>query len=299
MSTVRWFIKQHDFICWCGESKSRRVCDQMFGRRPFVVLECANCGTHRILPKALETQASAELLYNEYEGPVFSDLATARYMKGMLKRFRETGVQFEKSWKVLDVGCGTGVLLETLCQKFGCTGKGIDVDRRRILMAKARSQHASFECGLFNATDIHEKYDALISCAVIEHVVNPLGFLKQLHVPLAEGGSLFLLTPNARSLNYRLLRSWWRELLSIGEHIYLFTPQSLELCAEQAGFKLVKASSDYDLGWTIPRLGGLRTTLIAFWSLHREIVKRASSYFASSGSRDILYAHFQKTGTER
>src|SRR5258708_33901355 len=126
----------------------------------------------------------------------------------MLKRLNETRITFAKGKKVLDVGCGSGVLLETICQQFGCVGKGIDVDSRRIEKARAHSKLAVFECGLFDATNVKDRYDVLTSSAVIEHIVDPPGFLKQLNLTLAEGGSLFLLTPNASSLNYRLLRSW-------------------------------------------------------------------------------------------
>jgi hypothetical protein len=111
---------------------------------------------------------------------------------------------------------------------------------------------------------------------------------------LGDDGSLFLLTPNARSLNYRLLRSWWRELLSIGEHIYLFTPESLELCANEAGFHLVKYSSDFDRASLRLRTGGLREWLISAWSCYCEGVKRLSGLLATHRTGDILFAHFKK-----
>ena len=147
---------------------------------------------------------------------------------------------------------------------------------------------------LFDGAKLGEKYDVIISSAVIEHVVDPPGFLKQFHPALADDGSLFLLTPNAGSLNYRLLRSWWRELLSIGEHIYLFTPGSLESCAGRAGFELIKLSSDFD--WASPkfRANGFRNLLISLWAAYREWVKRFSSRLASPQTGDILYAHFRK-----
>src|SRR5439155_16096152 len=138
-----------------------------------------------------------------------------------------------------------------------------------------------FECGLFTARDIKPSFDLVASVAVIEHVVDPVAFLRELGQVLVPGGSLFLLTPNAASLNYRILGSWWRELLSIGEHIYLFTPESLEQCAQQASFELIKAASDFDCSSPRPHFNGLRNSAITLWAWYRELVKRLAGRFAS------------------
>jgi 2-polyprenyl-3-methyl-5-hydroxy-6-metoxy-1,4-benzoquinol methylase len=288
------FVELHDFSCWCGQRESRAICTQSFGRHHFVVLECTACGTHRILPKALADQASAETLYNEYQGLTVPDSRRDAVAKTALERLARTEVPFDKARKVLDVGCGNGIALEAICNTFGCAGHGIDVDRRQIERAKKSSGPATFECDLFDPRKLENKYDIVISFAVVEHVVDPAGFLTQLHSALTDGGSLFLLTPNAQSLNYRVLKSWWRELLSIGEHIYLFTPKSLEACAARAGFKLVKLSSDFD--WSIPplRFNTLRNWAVTFWAWYCELVKRVTACFASTEAGDILYAHFKK-----
>jgi hypothetical protein len=99
-----------------------------------------------------------------------------------------------------------------------------------------------------------------------------------------------VLTPNAASLNYRILGSWWRELLSIGEHIYLFTPESLELCAREAGLAITAVSSGFDFGPQQWSCRGWRDFLIGGWWLYRRGVKRMSSLMANSRSRDVLYA---------
>jgi 2-polyprenyl-3-methyl-5-hydroxy-6-metoxy-1,4-benzoquinol methylase len=294
MSRIQEFIKAHDYACWCGQRAARVFCRQMSMGRRFVVRECSDCRTQRILPNALNGQSSAETLYNEYNGPDFSEVDLEQFTKNILKRLRETQVSFGPGKKVLDIGCGNGVLLETICKQFGCVGTGIDVDQRRIAKARARTKHASFKCELFDGASLGEKYDIIISSAVIEHVVDPPGFLKQFHPALTDDGSLFLLTPNAHSLSYRLLRSWWRELLSIGEHIYLFTPRSLELCAGRAGFELVKLSSDFDRARLKFRADGFRNLLVSLWSIHCECVKRFSGCLASPQTGDILYAHFRK-----
>jgi 2-polyprenyl-3-methyl-5-hydroxy-6-metoxy-1,4-benzoquinol methylase len=294
MSKLAEFVKAHDFPCWCGQTRRQPVCHQLFGRRHFAVLSCYDCGTNRILPRALQTQAAAEALYNEYQQPGVVAEQEADFVREMLGRFESVKLTFRPGLKVLDVGCGNGCLLDGICQRFECIGKGIDVDKRRIATALARKSRARFECGLFDPSKIDGHYDVVISSAVIEHVIDPVGFLQQLAAALPKGGSLFLLTPNAASLNYRLLRSWWRELLSIGEHIYLFTPESLAECAAKAGFEMVQANSDFDashpqLQWNSPRSAALSA-----WALYCKGIKAVSRALSTPRTGDILFAHFKK-----
>jgi 2-polyprenyl-3-methyl-5-hydroxy-6-metoxy-1,4-benzoquinol methylase len=290
------FIQTHDFPCWCGEKRNTLVCQQLFGRRHFVVLACLACGTHRILPRALQSEASADALYNEYDQPGVRPQEEAAFIEHMFKRLKNVGLSFKTGQRVLDVGCGNGALLDAICRRFDCSGKGIDVDRRRIETARARGGPAKFECGLFDSAraDADGPYDAVISSAVIEHVIDPVSFIALLGRALAPGGSLFLLSPNAASLNYRLLKSWWRELLSIGEHIYLFTPGSLADCAVKSNFRLVADASDFDWGFPSFRFNSPRTAAISAWALYCQMIKRLSHALASSKTGDILFAHFKK-----
>src|ERR1039458_9591100 len=132
MSQIHEFVKAHDYTCWCGQSTARVACRQMHLGRRFAVLECAACRTQRVLPKALNEQSAAATLYNQCAGLDFTDFVPEQTIKSMLHRLQETQIHFEPGKKVLDVGCGSGILLETLCEQFHCVGWGIDVDQRRI-----------------------------------------------------------------------------------------------------------------------------------------------------------------------
>jgi 2-polyprenyl-3-methyl-5-hydroxy-6-metoxy-1,4-benzoquinol methylase len=227
--------------------------------------------------------------------PDLKDSDRSKVGQKTLSRLDATGLRVQPGMKVLDVGCGSGVLLEALYRQSGCSAKGIDVDRRRIERARTHCPQATFECGLFAARDMKEMFDVVVSIAVIEHVVNPVAFLRELGQVLVPGGSLFLLTPNAASLNYRILGSWWRQLLSIGEHIYLFTPASLGQCAKSAGFELISARSDFDLGpFCTKQFDTARNVAIALWAFYCELVKRVCKTVASDLNGDLLLAHFRK-----
>ena len=292
------FIEQHDYACWCGERRARTFCRQRLGRR-FVVRQCLGCGTHRILPKAIATTAAAQQLYNDdqHTRAGFSPEIAAENVRRILRRLERVGIGFDQGSTVVDVGCSEGLLLETIRQKFGCRVVGVDVDERALTRARRDFPQVAFHSGL--AQDLHGQLplaDAVIASAILEHVVSPVEFLEQLRRRLKPGGKLFLLTPNAASFHYRLARSWWRELLAIGEHVFLFTPQSLRAVAEKSGLHVSSLATDYDY-LILPKLAfprSLKAAAILPWSWFRTGVKAACMTLPPGNAGDILFASLEK-----
>ncbi len=288
------FIEQHDYACWCGENRARVFCRQRLGRR-FLVLQCADCGTHRILPKAIATAAAAQQLYNDarHTRAGFSPAIAAENVRRILHRIQQAGIRFGPESTVVDVGCSEGLLLETIRKQFGSRVVGVDVDEQALARARRDFPQATFLSGL--AQDVSGQLplaDVVIASAILEHVVSPPEFLEHLAGRLKPGGRIFLLTPNAASFHYRLARSWWRELLAIGEHVFLFPPKSLETVAEKSGLLVQKMATDYDyLIW--PRLAcprSLKAAAILPWSWFRTGVKAACMSLPPGLSGDILFA---------
>lgn len=293
--SIDGFINKYDYRCWCGETNARLFSSGKSKSNKFIVLRCEKCNTQRILPRVISDQNEATSLYNSYNPPEVVMEDSRRGAIACMKRIEQTGQSFREGDHILDIGCGYGTLLEIISNKYQCYGHGIDTDHRRIDIAISnKSEFTTYEVGIFDAALCETKYDVVISCAVIEHVVDPIDFINQIKLVLKPGGSLYLLTPNSNSLNYYILRSWWRELLSIGEHIYLFTAQSLCLCVNSCGFSTEAVISDFD--FTKPRIDikSLRAVLLTGWSIHRELCKRICSIFSGQYRGDITTAHFKK-----
>ena len=295
---MKTFIEQHDYACWCGERRARTFCRQRLGRR-FVVRQCQGCGTHRILPKAIATASAAQQLYNDdqHTRAGFSPEIAAENVRRILRRIKQVGINFDNQSTVVDVGCSEGLLLETIRQKFGSRVVGVDVDERALTRARRDFPQVTFLSGL--AQDLHGQLpaaDVVIASAILEHVVSPVEFVEQLARLLKPGGKLFLLTPNAASFHYRLARSWWRELLAIGEHVFLFTPQSLAAVAEKSGLRVSSVATDYDY-LILPKLAwphSMKAAAILPWSYFRTGVKAACLALPPGQSGDILFASLQK-----
>ena len=107
--------------------------------------------------------------------------------------------------RALDVGCGTGFLLERLAGR-GFSGTGIDLSPESVEHARSRLR----DIGASERLDAQVgsayepppgPYDLIALTDVLEHLENPRGCLATLRERLAPGGLLVISTPNRRSLS--------------------------------------------------------------------------------------------------
>ncbi len=111
--------------------------------------------------------------------------------------------------RVLDVGCGAGLLSEALA-KAGCDVLGLDASPEAIAAAEAHAAGQGLKLAyrtgspeaLMGETFPGGKFQAITALEVIEHVADPAGFIATLAGLLQPGGLLFLSTIN------RTARAW-------------------------------------------------------------------------------------------
>lgn len=100
--------------------------------------------------------------------------------------------------RVLDVGCGAGLLCEPFARLGGMV-TGVDAATENIAAARAHAA-ASGLIIHYHSGELSElaqgTYDIVSSMEVIEHVADPADFLAQLIGRLAPDGLLLLSTPN-------------------------------------------------------------------------------------------------------
>ncbi|KAM4568041.1 ubiquinone biosynthesis O-methyltransferase, mitochondrial isoform 2-T2 [Fundulus diaphanus] len=154
--------------------------------------------------------------------------------------------------RILDVGCGGGLLTEPL-GRLGATALGIDPVEDSVRIARQHSSHdpdlrdrVSYRaCTLEELSGEEEqtetRFDAVVASEVVEHLADLETFAICCGRVLKPGGSLFITTINKTNLSYALAIVAAEYLLHIvprGTHDWekFVSPVELERLLESNGF---------------------------------------------------------------
>ena len=144
--------------------------------------------------------------------------------------------------RVLDVGCGGGILSEALAER-GASVLGIDLAESALQAAEAHRAGQAVEYRLESSRETAargEVFDVVTCMEMLEHVADPAAVLRDIHVLLKPGGWAFFSTIN-RTLKARLGAVYAAEyllhLVPQGTHQYdwFIKPAELSRMAERAG----------------------------------------------------------------
>ncbi len=111
-------------------------------------------------------------------------------------------------FKLIDVGCGGG-LVSTQMGKLGAKVTGLDANKHNIEAASNFAKQNKLDIEYINRTieehvKFRKKYDIVLCLEVIEHVVNPEEFIKNVSKLVASSGMLIFSTINRTAKSYAL-----------------------------------------------------------------------------------------------
>ncbi len=164
------------------------------------------------------------------------DIASEREQRKADLAYIAEAVNARPPGRVVDVGCGLGELLEQIDSVHERIG--IDPSERAVEVAAARSGARTVRGVLTDESFAPESCDTIVAHHVIEHVDEPVGFVRTVAKALRPGGLFVVGTPNFASAAARLFGDRFR-LLHDPTHVSLFTDDSLMRLLRNSGFRIV------------------------------------------------------------
>lgn len=135
-------------------------------------------------------------------------------------------------------------------------------------------------CDATSDTYLGRTFDVIHAGDVIEHVDNPVAFLRFCKRHLAPGGKVIVRTPNLYCFNYVYLQGKFGTDKSNLEHLFALSPvHALEL-GRRSGLRLTGNVTLYPGGFTLTglkrafnylRMGAFRRALAEFWCKPEQI----------------------------
>lgn len=204
---------------------------------------CDSCGLvsvrHIPGPSELREVYSEEYFRNAHSHVSgYEDYASDRYciLKTAHRRLDLIERQVSVRGRLLDVGCALGFFLEAAMER-GWQVEGIDISAHA---ADYATHHLGIDvrCGMLEEAGFPaSSFDVLTAWDVVEHVPDPVEFLRTCHDLLRPGGLMVLTTPDVGSLVAKLTGPRWMGFKLAEEHLYYFSRQTLAVALRNAGFK--------------------------------------------------------------
>ena len=151
---------------------------------------------------------------------------------------------FLKDLKILDIGCGGGLISEPLA-RLGGEVTGIDASEKNIKVAKLHSKKNNLNINYLNKSpeqlNDSEKFDIVLNLEIVEHVENVDLYIKSCSNLLKKNGIMFTATLNRTIISYikaivgaEYILRW----LPIGTHDWnkFIKPEELEKKLSLANF---------------------------------------------------------------
>ncbi len=206
---------------------------------------CDSCG-HVQIKSVPESAAISTIYPSHYYSYRINDVVhpVALWAKGLLDRLKFKSITAHLKappQSYLDVGCGDGRYLQQMISKGVSRNKafGVELDPKAVEYATSKGLSVT-QCRIEDAGHLpNDGLDLITMFHVIEHVARPDQVVAKLQSLLVSGGMLAIETPNIDSLDARLARKGYWGGYHIPRHWHVFTPESMTLLLEKAGYKVV------------------------------------------------------------
>ncbi|RMH18954.1 MAG: class I SAM-dependent methyltransferase [Acidobacteria bacterium] len=136
---------------------------------------------------------------------------------------------------LLDVGASTGVVAEHFARRYGLRATCVEPAPAEAAAARRRGLEVA-ECQVEDFDPGPRRFDVVLLCQTVDHLLDVGGVLARIHDWLADDGLFFVDAVDFRAV----LRSLHRLSAALhADHPYYLTRETMDLYLRRAGFEVV------------------------------------------------------------
>jgi len=197
------------------------------------IVQCKNCRLVYINPWIEDESLYAVNYFTERNRyieriddfkPIFEDILE------QIENYKDKG-------KLLDVGCGPGLLL-AIARDRGWDVAGVEISEWAAQYANEELDIPVVHGPLAANSFSKGSFDVIIANHSLEHMPEPNETIKILSGFLKDDGLLMIGVPNFGSLMAKFKKAKWASLLP-DQHRWQFTPQTLSILLEKNNFQVI------------------------------------------------------------
>ncbi len=168
--------------------------------------------------------------------------------------------------RFLDVGCGLGLGL-AYANQLNCELFATEFDSGALEFVKEHFPVNTFEGDIWEAKYPDSYFDFIHISHVIEHVLDPIAYIREMKRILKPGGFLVMATPDISSALYSLHRIIYLMLLQVPdiidglEHTFIFPKKTLAALCKKEGL-MIENHYTYNFGEKLGNLMNYKMSLI-------------------------------------
>jgi 2-polyprenyl-3-methyl-5-hydroxy-6-metoxy-1,4-benzoquinol methylase len=219
----------------------KEVKDFSISQESFILCECAKCKLVFTNPRPKEKnlpyyyQSDDYISHQDKTNSITAILYklvrnyTIKHKVNLLNQLKPT------KGALLDMGCGTGYLLEA-ATKNGWKAQGIEPGK--VARNHARKKGLPIVKSIDKLTD--ERFDVITLFHVLEHLHDLRKTTKKIITHLKDNGHLIIAVPNIHSWDAQHYGNKWAAW-DVPRHLYHFNQESIQEFAQEFDLKLISA----------------------------------------------------------
>ncbi|MCM8772855.1 MAG: methyltransferase domain-containing protein [Candidatus Omnitrophica bacterium] len=243
----------------CPLCKSRRIY-KSWEDGNYKIYKCTNCYVKFLYPIVKVENLYDSSYFQKWYIEFYQE--RKKYFKKILKKIKKL---IPSKGKILDVGCGIGILLD-LASEIGYEVYGQDISDFAIEFCSQKGFKV-FKGNLSNL-NFEIKFDIITMMDVIAHIKEPVNYLQKCKKLLEKDGILIIKTPLHSNYLFFIAKLFSftkksKSILHLPVQIYHFDKNSISKLAYFSGFKILKIL-------TIKEFTGKKFNLLNLWKFFVE-----------------------------